>query len=131
MRQLVILSGKGGTGKTTLASALISLSRTRAYADCDVDAPNLHLVVHMDALPVQTAYFGSQKAAIQLEKCTGCGLCAERCPLNNIRLQDKVPQWGNSCTHCMACIDGCPAQAIEYKKATAGKSRNYNIAADL
>ncbi len=73
----------------------------------------------------------SAKGFHTTDRCTGCGLCAERCPLNNIRLQDKVPQWGNSCTHCMACIDGCPAQAIEYKKATARKSRNYNIAADL
>ncbi|HPJ75522.1 MAG TPA: ATPase, partial [Clostridia bacterium] len=48
MKQLLILSGKGGTGKTTVASAFISLSKAKAYADCDVDAPNLHLVNHND-----------------------------------------------------------------------------------
>ena len=46
MKQLLILSGKGGTGKTTVAGAFISLSKAKAYADCDVDAPNLHLISH-------------------------------------------------------------------------------------
>jgi len=65
------------------------------------------------------------------EKCTGCGQCEEHCPLNNVKLNNGMPKWGNSCTHCMACIDGCPQHAIEYKNATAGKSRNFNIGAEI
>ncbi len=51
MKQLLILSGKGGTGKTTVASAFIKLAQARVYADCDVDAPNLHLVMHQHSVP--------------------------------------------------------------------------------
>ena len=69
----------------------------------------------------------SAKGFHTTDKCVGCGECAKLCPLNNIRLDGGRPNWGNDCTHCMACINGCPQQAIEYKKATVGKSRNYNI----
>ena len=57
------------------------------------------------------------------DKCINCRKCATLCPLNNIKLVDKKPVWGNDCTHCMACICSCPAEAIEYKKASVGKRR--------
>jgi len=55
--------------------------------------------------------------------CTGCGACVDACPLNNIRLEERKPLWGEQCTHCMACICGCPAEAIEYGKISRGKIR--------
>lgn len=55
--------------------------------------------------------------------CIECGRCAAVCPTNNIRFEDGKPVWGSDCTHCMACICGCPASAIEYGKASVGKSR--------
>ena len=58
MKQLLILSGKGGTGKTTVASAFVKLSQAQAFADCDVDAPNLHLVTTCTAAPEKEDYFG-------------------------------------------------------------------------
>ena len=58
MKQLLILSGKGGTGKTTVASAFVKLSQAKAFADCDVDAPNLHLVTSCTAEPEKEDYFG-------------------------------------------------------------------------
>jgi MinD superfamily P-loop ATPase len=64
MQQLLILSGKGGTGKTTIASAFIKLSGARAYADCDVDAPNLHLITGWDVEPEKRDYYGLPKAEI-------------------------------------------------------------------
>lgn len=73
----------------------------------------------------------SAKGFHTTDKCVGCGECVKLCPLNNIRLDGGSPEWGNNCTHCMACINGCPQRAIEYKKATMGKSRNYNIGAEL
>lgn len=57
------------------------------------------------------------------DSCTGCGLCAEQCVLNNIALENGRPVWSDRCTHCMACICGCPAEAIEYGKKSLGKPR--------
>jgi len=57
------------------------------------------------------------------DSCTGCGACQEACPLNNIRLAEGKPIWGEACTHCMACICGCPTEAIEYGKISRGKPR--------
>lgn len=59
------------------------------------------------------------------EKCISCGKCTELCPLNNIKLVDSKPVWGDECTHCMACIARCPKEAIEYKNKTKGRRRYY------
>ena len=59
------------------------------------------------------------------DRCVSCGKCVELCVLNNIRLMDGKPVWGESCTQCMACICRCPAEAIEYGKRTQGKARYY------
>lgn len=59
------------------------------------------------------------------EQCIGCGLCVQYCVLNNIKLKDGHPVWGNNCTHCMACICRCPKEAIEYKNKSQGKRRYY------
>ena len=59
------------------------------------------------------------------DRCTGCGKCEARCPLNNVKLVGGKPTWGKTCTHCMACIAGCPQEAIEYGKKTKGKPRYY------
>jgi NAD-dependent dihydropyrimidine dehydrogenase PreA subunit len=57
------------------------------------------------------------------DSCTGCGLCEQLCPINNIKMKDGNPVWGDYCTHCMACICGCPMEAIEYGKTSVGKVR--------
>jgi len=59
------------------------------------------------------------------DACVGCGQCAARCPLCNIRLRDGKPVWGKNCTHCMACICYCPTEAIEYGKKSVGKPRYH------
>lgn len=59
------------------------------------------------------------------DRCTGCGQCVQRCPLNNIRLDQGRPVWGSQCTHCMACICYCPVQAIEYGKKSQGQPRYH------
>ena len=59
------------------------------------------------------------------DKCTGCGKCEQLCPLNNVKLENGKPTWGDRCTHCMACIAGCPHEAIEYGNKTVGKPRYY------
>ena len=75
--------------------------------------------------PIMYSMMINAKAFRATEKCTGCGKCVSLCPLNNIKLSDGKPEWGNNCTHCMACIAGCPREAIEYGKKTVGKPRYY------
>ena len=87
MKQLLILSGKGGTGKTTVASAFIKLSGVKAYADCDVDAPNLHLVMGWELEPKKSDYYGLPKAQIDPEICIECDLCRQHCRFNAINAE--------------------------------------------
>ena len=126
MKKLLIVSGKGGTGKTTTAAAFIGFAKAQAFADCDVDAPNLHLVVHMDAKPEQTAYYGSQKATIQPEQCAGCGLCASACRFHAIRFaagRYAVNEY--ACEGCGVCTYVCPQQAVTLQEDIAGTQTLY------
>lgn len=75
--------------------------------------------------PVFYAVCVKAKAFTASDDCTGCGRCAQLCPMNNITLHDGRPRWGDHCTHCMACICYCPAQAIEYGKKSLGKPRYH------
>ncbi len=59
------------------------------------------------------------------DACVGCGQCARKCPMNNIRMENGKPAWGQACTHCMACICYCPTEAIEYGKKSVGKPRYH------
>jgi ferredoxin len=70
--------------------------------------------------------FVSAKGFHATDACIQCGKCMSLCPLNNVKLVNGKPQWGNDCTHCMACICSCPRKAIEYKRKTQGKPRYYN-----
>lgn len=60
------------------------------------------------------------------ERCIGCGKCSVICPLNNIDIVNRKPQWGSVCTHCMACVHQCPERAVEFRKISVGKNRYYN-----
>jgi len=126
MKKLLILSGKGGTGKTTVASAFIKLSRAKAFADCDVDAPNLHLIMEQPSEPVKTDYIGMGKAEIDLESCIACGLCKENCRFNAIELENgsyKVDKF--SCEGCGVCEQFCPVSAVKLLPDIAGELMLY------
>lgn len=125
MKQLLILSGKGGTGKTTVASAFIRLSQARAYADCDVDAPNLHLV--MQNLPVldRADYYGLPKAQIYTDQCIECDLCRQHCRFEAIHVNGTYQVDPFACEGCGVCAAVCPVRAIELKPATAGELMLY------
>ena len=76
--------------------------------------------------PVNTLFYRlyvKAKKFCTTESCTGCGLCENLCPMNNITMKKGTPVWGKNCTHCMACICGCPMEAIEYGKVSEGKPR--------
>ena len=76
--------------------------------------------------PVWSKYKLLAKDFYYTDKCIGCGKCEKLCPLNNIKLEEKVPVWGNHCSHCMACIGNCPVRAIEYGTITQEKDQ-YNF----
>lgn len=76
--------------------------------------------------PIWCKYMLSAKDFRAEDSCVGCGKCEKLCPLNNIKLVDKKPIWGNQCTHCMACIGNCPVNAIEYGTITKDKEA-YNF----
>lgn len=122
MKQLLILSGKGGTGKTTVASAFAVFSNGRAFADCDVDAPNLHLVLPQLKESKKTDYYGFGKAVILKEKCTHCGLCEKHCAFHAIENLSVVE---SACEGCGVCVELCPAQAIEMKDHISGQTMVY------
>lgn len=126
MRKLLILSGKGGTGKTTIASSFIKLGDAKAFADCDVDAPNLHLVMEQETEPQKTDYFGMGKAKIDSDKCASCGMCESNCCFGAIKLQDNcyiVDEF--SCEGCGVCEAICPSKAIKIYPSVAGKLMLY------
>lgn len=125
MKQLLILSGKGGTGKTTLASAFIKLSNAQAYADCDVDAPNLHLVMNQSSEPKRTDYYGLPKAEINTDVCNQCDLCRQNCRFAAIHADTEYKVDCYSCEGCGVCEAICPVGAISLKPARAGELRLY------
>ena len=125
MKQLLILSGKGGTGKTTVAAAFIRLSQARAYADCDVDAPNLHLIMEQTAEPKKTDYYGMPKAQIDAQACIGCGLCEENCRFDAILHPDSYAVDPFACEGCGVCQFECPAGAVSMIPAAAGEQMLY------
>ncbi len=125
MKQLLIISGKGGTGKTTIASAFIKLSNAKAYADCDVDAPNLHLITKQSAEPRKTAYYGLPKAEIDPELCVECDECRQNCRFDAISADEKYKVDPFACEGCGVCEIVCPVGAVSLKPAVSGKLLLY------
>lgn len=103
-----VLSGKGGTGKTTVVAALSELAKKVIKVDCDVDAPNLYLFYKgMDM--EKEIFYGGKKAKIDQSLCSRCGICQETCKFDAIK-NDKVDTF--HCEGCGACIIVCPQNAI-------------------
>lgn len=125
MKQLLILSGKGGTGKTTIASAFIKLANAKAYADCDIDAPNLHLITEQRSQPRKTDYYGLPKAEINPELCIECDRCRQNCRFDSISVDKKYKVDPFACEGCGVCKAVCPVEAISLKPAVAGELMLY------
>lgn len=124
MRELVILSGKGGTGKTTVAAALAHLASQElsiVLADADVDAANLELV--LDPTRLEAGDFrSSQLAMIDPEKCTGCGICAEVCRFEALEERGGVYAVDAiACEGCASCYYQCPEEAIGMAEQQDGR----------
>ena len=125
MKQLLIISGKGGTGKTTLASAFINMANCKAYADCDVDAPNLHLVTKIKSKAKESSFYGLDKAYINKEECLQCGLCQSLCRFEALKNNDYYEVDYYACEGCRLCSRYCPTQAISMRKAKSGDLKLY------
>lgn len=127
MKKLLILSGKGGTGKTTVAAAFIDMCSARAFADCDVDAPNLHLVTGFSGKAEQMDYHGSHKAVINAEKCIGCGKCLSHCRFDAIRQSNGKYEINEyACEGCGVCQYVCPESAVTLVDDVAGVQMLYH-----
>ena len=118
MRELVVISGKGGTGKTSLTAAFASLSENSVLCDADVDAADLHLLMDPD-IKVRTDFKGGGVALINEEKCSACGLCRDLCRFDAITEDYAVDPIG--CEGCGVCVDFCPEQAIDFPVKTCGE----------
>ncbi len=118
MKELVILSGKGGTGKTSLTAAFASLASGCMLCDADVDAADLHLLMHPD-IQKRTDFKGGGVAVIDLQRCTECGTCIEMCRWSAIGSDFVVDEIG--CEGCGVCVDFCPEQAIDFPIKTCGQ----------
>jgi MinD superfamily P-loop ATPase len=125
MKQLLILSGKGGTGKTTIAGAFIKLSKVKAYADCDVDAPNLHLIMKQKEDAIKTDYFGMPKAVIDPSLCRNCGVCKSNCRFDSILSSHGYTVDQKICEGCGVCVELCPTRAISILPYKSGDLMLY------
>lgn len=121
MREVIIISGKGGTGKTSLTGAFAHLAANKVICDLDVDAPDLHLLLQ----PVQERqeeFFSGHEARIDRTKCDGCGLCASMCQFGAIRENgagfavDPL-----RCEGCKVCVAFCPTEAIGFPEKHCGQ----------
>jgi MinD superfamily P-loop ATPase len=128
MRQLVVLSGKGGTGKTSVVACFAALSGRAVLADCDVDAADLHLILE-PSIRRRQSFSGGKRAEIAPELCTSCGKCAEICRFGAIRAMETN---GGSkkktyrvdpiaCEGCGVCVWFCPERAIAFEPAVNGE----------
>ncbi len=125
VREIVVVSGKGGTGKTSVVASLFALAGRAAVADCDVDAADLHLVLDPNIVH-RWPFSAGTAAVIDQDRCTGCGLCAGYCRFAAIQESagDTAPRYEVdpiSCEGCGVCVDTCPEKAVTLVASNSGE----------
>jgi MinD superfamily P-loop ATPase len=118
MKEIVVLSGKGGTGKTSIVGSFAALAQSKVLADCDVDAADLHLLLR-PRVKEEKEFWSGQVAFIDKEKCTECDLCQQLCRFGAIKDFAVDPV---SCEGCGFCYNVCPVSAIAMKGSMSGHS---------
>lgn len=120
MPEILVISGKGGTGKTCLTGAMAHLAQNKVICDLDVDAPDLHLLLQPQARQVHQFYSGNE-AVIDPDPCTGCGLCWEKCRYQAITSNGEAFKVDPlKCEGCKLCVSLCPAEAIAFPQRHCG-----------
>ncbi len=122
MKELVVISGKGGTGKTSVTGSFASLAENTVFADCDVDAADLHLILQPQVLEEQE-FISGKEAYIRKSDCTACGKCLSNCRFDAVFQDDdgKYQVYPYSCEGCGVCVRFCPADAIDFEEQVCGK----------
>jgi MinD superfamily P-loop ATPase len=125
-QELVIISGKGGTGKTSIAASFAALAEPVVVADCDVDAADLHLVLQ-PRIEQRDVFRSGHEARIRMERCTGCGECARLCRFDAIVYENGRDTPATyaidpfACEGCGVCVRFCPQGAIDFEERTCGE----------
>ncbi|MFA5552946.1 MAG: ATP-binding protein [Phycisphaerae bacterium] len=122
MKEIVVISGKGGTGKTSLVASFAALAKNAVFADCDVDAADLHLILKPEIKETHD-FSGGKKASIITEKCIDCGKCEQICVFDAVVAsgQKKYKINSSSCEGCGVCVHFCPVAAINFEPAVNGQ----------
>ncbi len=116
LKQVAVLSGKGGTGKTTVLASFAALSENAVLADCDVDAANLYLLVHPDVRE-ETSFQGAKVAVRDAGRCRQCGECERRCRFHAITTETVHVR---ACEGCGLCVLACPKEALALQPVVNG-----------
>ena len=126
MREIVIISGKGGTGKTSLAASFAVLADRPVIADCDVDAADLHLVLAPE-IKERHEFRGGREAVIRADDCIGCSLCLDYCRFDAVKTREdplRGPVFSVdsvACEGCGVCVRFCPVEAIDFPERLCGE----------
>jgi MinD superfamily P-loop ATPase len=121
MKQLTVISGKGGTGKTVITASFAALAEKKVMADCDVDAADLHLLLH-PAIKETHEFKGGMKAILKEELCTNCSRCVEVCRFDAIsQKESRIAIDPISCEGCGVCALICPVEAIQMRENLSGE----------
>ena len=118
MKELVIISGKGGTGKTSLMAAFASLAQDKVLCDADVDAADLHLIT-APVVKERHDFQGGHTAIIRNDECTQCGVCQDLCRWDAV--SDDFDVDAIACEGCGVCVYFCPEKAIDFPLDTCGE----------
>lgn len=120
MRQIVVISGKGGTGKTSVTAGLAAVGEDLVLADCDVDAADLHLVL-TPAIRERHDFVSGVVASVDPELCISCGLCAAHCRYGAIPAGDEPAVMREHCEGCGVCAHVCPSGAVRLADRQCGE----------
>ncbi len=123
MKEIIVISGKGGTGKTSVTAALATLasrSSKAVFADCDVDAADLHLIFSPTVL-ARHDFISGHEAIIESALCTSCGKCMELCRFDAVEYSAKTGYTISGCEGCGLCVTYCPVNAISFPDRLCGQ----------